>query len=179
MPVPSCEYRYKWSLQTLPAHGRISHNVSASTLITSAVDQTGLPMVSTGAPMLLQCLHAHPQDTQLPIFELLGDHARCHKEQKPGVCCRCCCWLQSTVGCSAYLSMSEAASVASSNFAPYDQYEVSIPLEVAGDCLHMVSALTVSSSTHHPDVAWAVKCHATVFVAPCMLLNTRHQYACL
>lgn len=43
--------------------------------------------------------------------------------------------------CSAYLSMSEAASVASSNFAPYDQYEVSVPMEIAGDCLHMVSAL--------------------------------------
>ena len=46
--------------------------------------------------------------------------------------------------------MSEAASVASSNFAPYDQYEVSIPMETAGTCLHTVSALPlVSASTQH------------------------------
>ena len=41
--------------------------------------------------------------------------------------------------------MSEAASVASSNFAPYDQYEVSIPMEIAGDCLHTVSVAAFST----------------------------------
>lgn len=47
--------------------------------------------------------------------------------------------------------MSEAASVASSNFAPYDQYEVSIPMDIAGDCLHMVSALSASTCVcQHP-----------------------------
>ena len=52
------------------------------------------------------------------------------------------------ISCSAYLSMSEAASVASSNFAPYDQYEVSIPMEIAGDCLHTVSTLCASTSIY-------------------------------
>ena len=41
--------------------------------------------------------------------------------------------------CSAYLSQTEEQNVASSNFAPYDQYEVSIPMDIAGDCLQMVS----------------------------------------
>lgn len=39
---------------------------------------------------------------------------------------------------NAYLSQSEQMNVASSNFAPYDQYEVSIPMDIAGDCLQMV-----------------------------------------
>lgn len=43
------------------------------------------------------------------------------------------------ISCSAYLSQSEEENVASSNFAPYDQYEVSIPMDIAGDCLQMVS----------------------------------------
>ncbi len=42
------------------------------------------------------------------------------------------------MSCSAYLSQSEQMNVASSNFAPYDQYEVSIPMDIAGDCLQMV-----------------------------------------
>ena len=42
------------------------------------------------------------------------------------------------LSCSAYLSQSEQMDVASSNFAPYDQYEVSIPMDIAGDCLQMV-----------------------------------------
>lgn len=46
--------------------------------------------------------------------------------------------------------MSEAANVASSNFAPYDQYEVSVPIETAGDCLHMVSP--VSSNTNQDNL---------------------------
>lgn len=36
-------------------------------------------------------------------------------------------------------------NVASSNFAPYDQYEVSIPMDIAGDCLQMVRG-------HHPFI---------------------------
>ncbi|MCJ1297913.1 hypothetical protein MMC08_000702, partial [Hypocenomyce scalaris] len=42
----------------------------------------------------------------------------------------------------AYLSQSEEENVASSNFAPYDQYEVSIPMDIAGDCLQMASRQT-------------------------------------
>lgn len=63
--------------------------------------------------------------------------------------------------------MSEAASVASSNFAPYDQYEVSIPMEIAGDCLHTVSALSSSTCicqhTALCEMMWDVKWTASVF----------------
>ena len=74
--------------------------------------------------------------------------------------------------------MSEAASVASSNFAPYDQYEVSIPMEIAGDCLHTVSVLASSTYIHiyiceHLalcDITQDVKLDGHRAVAPCMML---------
>lgn len=40
--------------------------------------------------------------------------------------------------CSAYLSESALASGLLSDADPYDQYEVSIPLQAAGDCLKLV-----------------------------------------
>ncbi len=35
----------------------------------------------------------------------------------------------------AYLSMTEAGNSAYATFAPYDQYEVAVPIEMAGACL--------------------------------------------
>ena len=40
----------------------------------------------------------------------------------------------------AFLSMAESATTLTSTFAPYDQYEVVIPMEKAGSCLQEVGA---------------------------------------
>jgi hypothetical protein len=40
----------------------------------------------------------------------------------------------------AFLSVTEATTTQSAGFAPYDQFEVSIPFEIAGDCLMEVGA---------------------------------------
>lgn len=46
-----------------------------------------------------------------------------------------CVVLNAGVVCSSYLSMSDQGTQATSTFAPYDQYEVSVPLESAATCL--------------------------------------------
>jgi hypothetical protein len=40
----------------------------------------------------------------------------------------------------AFLSMAESATTLTSTFAPYDQYEVVIPMEKAGSCLQEMGA---------------------------------------
>ena len=40
---------------------------------------------------------------------------------------------------SSYLVTTDQSTRAMSTFAPYDQYEVSVPLAAAGDCLALVS----------------------------------------
>ena len=40
--------------------------------------------------------------------------------------------------CRAYLSQTDSQSKQMQNMDPYDQYEVSVPLNIAGDCLQMV-----------------------------------------
>ncbi len=64
------------------------------------------------------------------------------------------------MSCSAYLSQSEQMNVASSNFAPYDQYEVSIPMDIAGDCLQMVRCHQPFNSqvadSRHLHISWLI-----------------------
>lgn len=75
-----------------------------------------LPMCISLDCTYTQCVAAGP--AKVTTFEAVHPHA---------------CF-----ACSAYLSQTEEQNVASSNFAPYDQYEVSIPMDIAGDCLQMV-----------------------------------------
>jgi len=49
----------------------------------------------------------------------------------------------------AYISMSEFGTRMSSTFAPYDQYEVAVPLEFAGDCL-----MEVGNEVYGPGNLW-------------------------
>ncbi len=64
------------------------------------------------------------------------------------------------MSCSAYLSQSEQMNVASSNFAPYDQYEVSIPMDIAGDCLQMVRChqpfILQVADGRHLHISWLI-----------------------
>ncbi len=65
-----------------------------------------------------------------------------------------------SMSCSAYLSQSEQMDVASSNFAPYDQYEVSIPMDIAGDCLQMVRChqplILQVADGRHLHISWLI-----------------------
>ena len=47
----------------------------------------------------------------------------------------------------AFLSMSSVSTVITSTYAPYDQLEVSVPLDIAADCL-----ATVSNAVYGPQV---------------------------
>ena len=46
------------------------------------------------------------------------------------------------LACSAILNENEFMNTYTSQQDPYDQYEVSIPIEVAGDCMAKVQGLT-------------------------------------
>ena len=57
----------------------------------------------------------------------------------------------------AFLSMSGTTTVITSTYAPYDQLEVSVPLDIAADCL-----ATVSNAVYGPQVpidAGVMRCH--------------------
>ena len=63
-----------------------------------------------------------------------------------------CGWLEASTArlvpmCRAYLSQTDSQSKQMQNLDPYDQYEVSVPLSVAGDCLQMVGPLHHSQLT--------------------------------
>ena len=87
--------------------------------------------------------------------------------------------------CSAYLSQSEEENLASSNFAPYDQYEVSVPMDIAGDCLQMVSDKLLALDTHHsgqqkypaPKLL-ELDMHTALLLAALTASNKCHRHLC-
>ena len=88
--------------------------------------------------------------------------------------------------CSAYLSQTEQANQATSNFAPYDQYEVSIPMEIAGDCLQTVSKQCLlvtgtgccAQACHNTCAAWQTTVvHAVVVVTVHAMKMAGHREA--
>ena len=52
--------------------------------------------------------------------------------------------------CSSYLTQADYSSWFMSDLDPYDQYEVSVPLEIAGTCLTEVRRVTNLASSAHP-----------------------------
>ena len=67
--------------------------------------------------------------------------------------------------CSSYLVTTDQSTKAMSTFAPYDQYEVSVPLEQAGDCFAeaRTDARHVSRRTQHQR-SWNLLANETVSV---------------
>ena len=53
-------------------------------------------------------------------------------------CTRLVCEVRVVGMCRAYLTESDIPSSFLQDFDPYDQYEVSVPMSIAGDCLGQV-----------------------------------------
>ena len=80
-----------------------------------------------------ELLHASvPYHNCLMMSRLLvhGKHPQSHHEVQGKTSC--------TFPCRAILSENEFMNLYTSNNDPYDQYEVSVPIEIVGDCMAKV-----------------------------------------